>query len=57
LLAVERRTAPSVWHPGVSPSNFFDALVMAKFEELQCVDFPEEILQGEGADRGQTLKF
>jgi len=56
LLAAERRSAPLVRHPGVS-SSFFVVAVLAMFEELRCVSFPEETLQVEGANRGLTLKF
>ena len=36
---------------------FIVVVVLVKSKNLHCVDFLEEILQGEGADRGQTLKF
>jgi hypothetical protein len=57
LLAAERRANPSVWHPGVSPSIFWCCRFGDEFKKLHCVDFPEEILQEEEADRGQTLSF
>ena len=58
---------PVCWRPKGAPlfrcgiqafrRLFVVVVVFAKFGELHCVDFPEETLQGAGADRGQTLNF
>jgi hypothetical protein len=33
---------------------FFALAALAKCEKLHCVDFPEEVLRGEGANQSQT---
>jgi hypothetical protein len=54
LLAAEFRSSSSVWHLDVSSSTF-SVVVLAKCEELRCVDFPGDILQGKAAQKFSKL--
>jgi hypothetical protein len=49
MLAAERRAAPPVWNLSASSSTYV-AVFKAKCKELHRLDFPQEILQGAGAN-------